>query len=346
METLTTQLVQLKQAESGYSDRDSARSRFACAKIDWRDGRIATRGNHQGRHRHQSRTELNGERAAFAEVRYAGGRFWRNVVLIALAHVALIAGTNPLECSSEAIIESQKASCGSGGAGDLAGRRTGKTANRHHQRSHPLRLNRSASEEDEAADEKPVVTTAKSEIELPSATPKPTATATPAKPSATPASRAKTTPKPIPKPTPKKTLVAKASPKPSAKTKSSPKSAEKARNRRSAEKKDRKTALAKKDSASQSGSGHKQDQQAKLASSGGGSSASEFGWYGNMLHDRFYSAWIQPTTNVPSGAKISTLVNVRIEKDGRVSKFEIAKPSENATVNESVGAVAKQIMPG
>jgi TonB family protein len=62
-----------------------------------------------------------------------------------------------------------------------------------------------------------------------------------------------------------------------------------------------------------------------------------------MLHDRFYTAWIQPTTNVPSGAKISTLVNVRIEKDGRVSKFEIAKPSENATVNESVVAIAKQV---
>jgi TonB family protein len=46
---------------------------------------------------------------------------------------------------------------------------------------------------------------------------------------------------------------------------------------------------------------------------------------------------------VPSGAKISTLVNVRIEKDGRVSKFEIAKASENATVNESVTAVAKQV---
>src|SRR4029453_4551125 len=60
-------------------------------------------------------------------------------------------------------------------------------------------------------------------------------------------------------------------------------------------------------------------------------------------HDRFYSAWIQPTTNVPSGTKISTLVNVRIEKDGRVSKFEIAKRSGNATVNESVAAVAKQI---
>src|SRR5262249_36512561 len=108
----------------------------------------------------------------------------------------------------------------------------------------------------------------------------------------------------------------------------------------------------KKDSASQSGSGQGESTgkagsasglPAVASAKGGGSSASEFGWYGNMLHDRFYSAWIQPTTNVPSGTKISTLVNVRIEKDGRVSKFEIAKPSGNATVNESVAAVAKQV---
>jgi TonB family protein len=79
------------------------------------------------------------------------------------------------------------------------------------------------------------------------------------------------------------------------------------------------------------------------AVSGGGSSASEFGWYGNMLHDRFYSAWVQPTTNIATGTKISTLVKVRIEKDGRVSKFEIIKPSENIVVNESVAAVAKQV---
>ena len=107
------------------------------------------------------------------------------------------------------------------------------------------------------------------------------------------------------------------------------------------EKKDKIT-LAKKDSVLQSGSGQS-GSTGKAGSASGGNSASEFGWYGNMLHDRFYSAWIQPTTKVPSGAKISTLVNVRIEKDGRVAKFEIVKPSENATVNESVAAVAKQI---
>jgi TonB family protein len=36
-------------------------------------------------------------------------------------------------------------------------------------------------------------------------------------------------------------------------------------------------------------------------------------------------------------------VRVRIGKDGRVSKFEIRKPSENVVVNESVAAVAKQV---
>src|ERR1700737_3563659 len=31
-------------------------------------------------------------------------------------------------------------------------------------------------------------------------------------------------------------------------------------------------------------------------------SASEFGWYGSLLNDRFYSEWIQPTTVISSGA--------------------------------------------
>jgi TonB family protein len=222
-----------------------------------------------------------------------------------------------------------------GGAGDLSADESEKHESPSPKQP-PTDSEFSGSEQDEPAEEKPVVTTAKSEIELPSATPKPTATATPAKPSATPALRAKITPKPIPKPTPKKTLVAKASPKPATKPKSSP-----AKANAKSEKKDKIT-LAKKDSASRSGS-VQSGSTGKTGSAGGGGSASEFGWYGNMLHDRFYSAWIQPTTNVPSGTKISALVNVRIEKDGRVSKFEIAKPSENATVNESVAAVAKQI---
>ena len=130
--------------------------------------------------------------------------------------------------------------------------------------------------------------------------------------------------------------MAKASPKPSLKPKqSSAKSSEKSA-------KNEKTALAKNESQSQSGSG-KPGSTGKVSHAGGGTSASEFGWYGNMLHDRFYSAWIQPTTSVPSRSKFSTLVKLRIEKDGRVSKFEVIKPSDNVVVNESVAAIAKRV---
>jgi protein TonB len=262
------------------------------------------------------------------------GRFWGNVVLIALAHIALIAGLIRWSVAAKAS-SNPESIVWLGGQGDVS-------ADESEKRESPSPKQPatdsefSGSKQDEPAEEKPVLITAKSEIELPSATPKPTATATPSKPSATPALRAKITPKPIPKPTPKKTLVAKASPKPAIKSKPSP-----AKANAKSEKKDNIT-LAKKDSASRSGS-VQSGSTGKTGSVGGGGSASEFGWYGNMLHDRFYSAWIQPTTNVPSGTKISALVNVRIEKDGRVSKFEIAKPSGNATVNESVAAVAKQI---
>ena len=259
----------------------------------------------------------------------SSGRFWANVVLIALAHVALIAGLIRWSVTARAS-SNPESIVWLGGAADLSADESEKQESAAPKQP-PNDTESSGSEQDEAAEEKPIVTAAKSEIELPSATPKPTATATPAKPSPTPASRAKTTPKPIPR----KTLVAKASPRPVAKPKPSP-----AKPNAKSEKKDKIT-LAKKDSPSQSAS--EQSGSTGKAASAGGSSASEFGWYGNMLHDRFYSAWIQPTKNVPSGAKISTLVNVRIEKDGRVSKFEIAKPSENATVNESVAAVAKQI---
>ena len=250
------------------------------------------------------------------------GRFWRNVVLIALAHLALIA--NLIRWSLAARASSNPESVvWLGGAEALAAGEQEKEASPPPKRPTPpvesLR-------DDEAEKKKPVATSVKSEIELPSPTPKPAPKATATlKPDTTPTPKLKATPKPIPKPTPKKALVAKASLKPSPKPKLSlAKASEKSE-------KNEKSAQTSPDRLGQS------------AVSSGGSSASEFGWYGNMLHDRFYSAWIQPTTHVPTGAKISTLVKVRIEKDGRVSKFEVIKPSGNAVVNESVAAVAKQV---
>ena len=260
-------------------------------------------------------------------------RFWQNVVLIALAHVALILGLIRWSVAARAS-SNPESIVWLGSAEDLA---AGELESEPSAPATAPPVEPKPPKHDEAEEEKPVVTASKSEIELPSPTPNPTPRATPSpKPTASPTPKPKATAKPLPKPTPKKTLVTKASPKSSAKTKSSPaKSSEKSP-------KNEKSLTAKTGTASQSGSG-KTGSTGKGGSVGGGSSASEFGWYGHMLHDRFYSAWIQPTTNVPSGSKISTLVKVRIEKDGRVSKFEVIKPSENIVVNESVAAIGKRI---
>ena len=265
------------------------------------------------------------------------GRFWRNVTLIALAHIVLIAGLIRWSLAARSAPDAESLVWLSG-AEDLA------TENSESKATQPTEVSAPSIESeplkaDEKEKEQPLLTQAKSEIELPKPTPieTPVPKAT-AKPKATP----KPTPTPTPRSTPKKTVLAKAT-KSSAHPKSSlPKSKDQQTNSSAEKKKSAKTTGAKTKSSSDSGSG-KTASANKGGHAGGGSNASEFGWYGNMLHDRFYSAWIQPTTTVASGTKISTLVKVRIEKDGRVSKFEIVKPSGNVVVNESVRVVAKQV---
>jgi hypothetical protein len=39
-----------------------------------------------------------------------------------------------------------------------------------------------------------------------------------------------------------------------------------------------------------------------------------------MLHDRFYSEWVQPTS-VVHATKLSVLLRIRIQKDGRISDY-------------------------
>src|SRR4029077_13298356 len=119
-----------------------------------------------------------------------GGRFWGNVVLIALAHIALIAGLIRWSVAARAS-SNPESIVWLGGAGDLSADESEKQESPSPKQP-PAATESSESEQDEAATEKPVATTAKSEIESPPVTPKPTATGTPLpKPSATPASRAK-----------------------------------------------------------------------------------------------------------------------------------------------------------
>ncbi len=261
--------------------------------------------------------------------------FWRNVILIALAHVALIAGLIRWSAAARASSNPEDI-VWLGSVENLAAAEQQNDANpaqkrsRQNPASEPLK--------DDETDEKKTVATpkafeVKSEIELPSPTPKPTPRATPSsRPTATPSPKTRPTPKPISKP--RKTSAAKASPSPWRKSK--PQSHKEQRSP------DRPATVTTKTAPPSHGTA-KATSSGKNGSAGGGSAPSEFAWYGDMLHDRFYRAWIQPTTSAARGAKISTLVKVRIEKDGRVSKFEIIKPSGNAAVNESVRMVGKQV---
>ncbi|HEX4631906.1 MAG TPA: TonB family protein [Chthoniobacterales bacterium] len=181
----------------------------------------------------------------------------------------------------------------------------------------------------EIAEPAPSVVVAKSEIQMPSPTPTPTIapkpTVTP-KPSATPTP--KSSPKPTAKPTPKATA------KKSAEPKETPKPAK--------EKDEKKSTTAKKDSSTSSNQTVEKSDSSK-GSGTGTTQASEYAWYGTMLHDRFHKAWEQPKSIVATGAKMSAIVKIRIEKDGRVTKFTIVKPSGNVAVDESVAAIAQRV---
>jgi TonB family protein len=214
----------------------------------------------------------------------------------------------------------------------------------------------------DAEEEQLLLTSAKSDIQLPP--PKPSATATP-RPKPAPTPVVKTTPKPTPKPTvkptptpkpkAKKIVLAKASPKPSPKVKATPEPEEKTKAEEEAEQirmakavlektvADEAAAVPKKAVVAQPGTGKGTSRGGGGGHAGGAGGDSQFGWYGSMLHDRFYSEWAQPTGSLGSGEKVSALVKVRIEKDGSVSKFEIIRPSGNPTVDDSVTAIATHV---
>lgn len=62
-----------------------------------------------------------------------------------------------------------------------------------------------------------------------------------------------------------------------------------------------------------------------------------------MIHDRFYSRWERPTSVVRSAEKLTTIVKIRIEKDGRISQVTLVKSSGNVVMDDSVMESAKKI---
>jgi len=282
-------------------------------------------------------------------------RFWTNVTLIALVHVVLIVGLIRLSRENKSA-GAQSVVWLDGGAGD--GMVTQKK-NLPAPVKSPLPRKESKTDElreRDSDEDRPYLASAPSDIQLPTPkpSPKPAQSATPARsPKPSPTAKAKPTPKPTPKPSPKKIVVAKASSKPSPTVKPVAEKTENEQGDTEPEKKEiAKPLVAKNDSseteskkspATQTGTGTGTAPGSGAGRAGGAGSESQFGWYGSMLHDRFYSEWVQPTTIATVGAKNSVLAKLRIEKDGRVSSFEVVRPSGNNELDESVKALANRV---
>jgi TonB family protein len=251
-----------------------------------------------------------------------GARFWRNVTLIAGAHAVLLIAFVQWSSAGKSNASQQVVWLSGGQPADPNARsRAAAAAQSHASKAEPTQTPES--------EEQPTIAPAKSEIQLPVATPTPT-------PAPPPRPLVKLSPPPLAKPAqipkpaiqaPPKKLLTKATPNPKPKARSTPVEENEDEIEAARE------ALGK-ISGSQTGGG---------SAAGGSSARAETQWYGRMLHDRFHNAWDQPTTVIASGTKMSALVRVRIEKSGRVSHFDLVKPTGNVVVDDSVRAVANKV---
>lgn len=261
-------------------------------------------------------------------------RFWRNVTIIAVAHVAIVVALvrwnrEIRKPAAQSIVWM------SGGGLEVASETPPTRPESTMEATSPPETGVPHSKAEEQ-DEAPVSTSARSDIQIPAATPSSTPAPTPtSKPRMTPAPKASPKPatKPTPKTKPKKLAAAKVTPKSTPRKEATPveqKKEDDAKKKEAARIASAKTKGPDGDKSGPTGPGD-------------GVRASEFSWYGKMLHDRFFSEWIQPRTSVAVGKKMSALVRIHIEKSGRVSKFTIVRPSGNIVVDESVAAVAKRV---
>ena len=240
--------------------------------------------------------------------------FWRNVVLIGLAHLAILAGLFRWNAAARKPL-----------ATDIVWMEAGSNASAAASDAEEPPPSEPA-ETEEVATPAPVSTPVESPPPVPEDSPKPSAT-----PEATP------TPKPTARPSPKKASLAKATPSPKTKAKPSPSDKKKTAPKSS-------PAPKSPNEKSSTANGTAKISTGTAAGPGSGAGkASQFAWYGSVLHDRFFGEWAQPKSIAMSGARMAALVRIRIEQDGRISDFAIARSSGNVIVDESVAAIAQRV---
>ncbi|HEY0724158.1 MAG TPA: TonB family protein [Pyrinomonadaceae bacterium] len=250
--------------------------------------------------------------------------FWRNVTIISIAHFAIILALFRWNVDARRP-DLQTIVWMSGAIAETVAK---PESSRKDSSAEKTSLPKSPqTNPEENLEQRP--TPAPSDLQLPAPTPSPAAASTPIpKPTAAASASPRVTPKTTPKPTRKKVVTATPAPKATAKKKMSP----------IEEKKENDSAKVAPSNASDADGSN-----SASTASDGSAGASEYRWYGKMLHDRFYSEWVQPKTSTAVGTKISALVRIRIEKDGRISSFAIVKPSGNIVVDESVAAVGERV---
>ena len=188
----------------------------------------------------------------------------------------------------------------------------------------------------------PVEKTPESDIVEPKATPPPT---TPKPTTPKPATPKPTTPKPAtPKPAKPKaspaaspTPKADASPKPKAATVKKPGGTPAVAKREGEKSGTAKVGTGTKPGTASGGTG---DGSGKGKTGTGKDAMSQFGWYTDMLHDRYYSRWEQP---VGIGQDVIATVKLRIMKDGTIAKHDMVKSSGNPQMDESVMTAVEKV---
>jgi TonB family protein len=76
---------------------------------------------------------------------------------------------------------------------------------------------------------------------------------------------------------------------------------------------------------------------------GAGGTASEFGWYHELIHDRFFSQWEQPTSIFEQDKSFVCTVKIQIKRDGTIASAEIVRPSGNPLMDQSVLAALNRV---
>lgn len=68
---------------------------------------------------------------------------------------------------------------------------------------------------------------------------------------------------------------------------------------------------------------------------GGGGTFHPYAWYYNQIKSAIYEVWQQPSSLVGKKGLVTT-VEIRVQRDGRITRKKIASPSGNAQMDDSV----------